>query len=158
MRLVAHEVQHRAGDDRVHAAIRPRQLIEFTGDEVGRGCNRRQPGGQRAYLCDGRLVAIDTETGEAVLEKEDEVATVPAAGVEHTTPAIEMSPCELVEEVDVDVAEGGSQLDAGGCHKGLAVAGGRAGQSLRATYGCYSILIRSTSKTSMPRGEPASPL
>ena len=73
---------------------------------------------------DSTVVAIDTETGEAVLEEEDEVATVPAAGIEHTTPAIEVSPCELVEEVDVDVAECGPQLDAGGCHKGLAVAGG----------------------------------
>ena len=43
----------------------------------------------------GKLVAIDTETGEAVLEKEDEVAPVPAAGVEHTTAAIEMSPCPV---------------------------------------------------------------
>ena len=64
----------------------------------------RPDAGQRAGI------AVNPETGESAPEKVDEIASVAAPRIEYACAAIEPAPQDLIEEIDVDLAERGSHL------------------------------------------------
>jgi hypothetical protein len=59
-----------------------------------------------------RGLAVHPEAREALLQKVDQVAAVSASRIEYPAARVEPSAKDLIEEVDVDVAELGSKLAA----------------------------------------------
>ncbi len=54
---------------------------------------------------DGCRFAIDAVALDAALQQIDQVTAITTAGIEHALPRIEAATQDLVEQVDVDVAE-----------------------------------------------------
>ena len=75
-------------------------------------CGRKSSRRAHADALDRRRIAIDPEAAEAAAEQVHEVAAVAAAGIEHARPAIETAAQQLIEQVDVDLAERRVQLGA----------------------------------------------
>ena len=55
-------------------------------------------------------ILVHAETREAMLQEVDQIPAVAAPGVEHTRTRVEPAAKNLIEEVDVDVAELRSQF------------------------------------------------
>jgi hypothetical protein len=62
---------------------------------------------------DGGRLAIDSVALEAVLKQVDEIAAIAASGIEYARSRIETPAQDLIEEVDVDIAELPPQFFAG---------------------------------------------
>jgi hypothetical protein len=86
-----------------------REALGLAQPEVAGRQMRSEGGGRRPDGLDGRRLAVDGVAVEAVLQEEDQVPAVSAADVEDTTPCVEAAAEDLVEEVDVDVAEPDAQ-------------------------------------------------
>ena len=112
MRLVAGEVQDGARDHRVHAAVGMRKPIERGDGKVGRRQLRREPRRRLLHQLNRGGILVHAEAGEAVLQEVDQVPAVAAAGVEHARAGVEPAAKNLIEEIDVDVAELRPQLAA----------------------------------------------
>ena len=92
----------------------------------------------------GRIL-IDAEAAEAVPHQVDQIAAFPASGVEHPPPPIETAAQQLIEQVDVDVAELVAKRDARGMRirhqpRGVAAAprpDGSRGEASRRTNSCH---------------------
>ena len=104
-RVVAGEVQHGAADHDVGEGLRERVRLdgcdaEIAGRELG-----RQTRGQRLHGLDRGRVRIDAEHLEAAAQQMHEIASRSAAHVEHPHARRDAAAQQLVEQVDVDVAE-----------------------------------------------------
>ena len=68
-------------------------------------------------------------TSNPLLQQIDQISSVAAAGIEHARPRVEASAQQLIEEIDVDVAELRPQLAADGlrCRHTVAEAGDQFG-------------------------------
>ena len=108
--LIAREVQHRAGNHRVHAAILVGKAIDGGLNEVLRRQLRREPGRRLPDHLNGAGVLVYAVAGEAVPKQIDQIPAVAAPGIEHAATRIEAAAHDLIEEVDVDVAELRAQL------------------------------------------------
>ena len=113
MREVSREVQHGAADDRVHARRRP-----TAGDRSRRSrkfCDGSSGASLAASAWTCSIAAGSRSMPKHVkprAEQVDQVAAVAAAGIEHARPAIEAAAQQLIEQIDVDLAERRRQLDA----------------------------------------------
>jgi hypothetical protein len=87
-------------------------MIEGGDGEVA-GWNIRSDASRRpSHDLNGRRVLIDAVAVEPALQQIDQISSVAAAGVEDTRPRVEASAQQLIEEIDVDVAELRPQLAA----------------------------------------------
>ena len=114
MRRVVGEVKHGAADDGVERRVRPRKTIEIRHLKplgIGVAAERFR---ELADVRHRRRVAIDAPALESLREQVAEVPPVAAAGVEHPRAMVEAPLEELIEEINVDVAEVGSERGARG--------------------------------------------
>src|SRR5688572_7559910 len=109
---VIREVQDCAADHRIEHAIVEWKVFQVSDLEVSGRQRRREHRRQLADACDRRLVPIDAVTVESTAQEVHEIAPVAAACVEHTPPRIEAPSEDLIEQVDVDLAEPRAQLRA----------------------------------------------
>ena len=117
MRFVIDEVQHGARRSRRPCCASGQGKMRKVADlEVLRRQLRRQRGRKPAHPGIASGSASTAETLESVPEKIGQVASVAAAGVEHPAAPIEPAAEQLIEQIDIDVAELGAKLAAG---KGL---------------------------------------
>ena len=105
MRFVAREVQHRAADDDVHRCAFERHRIhrlygESLREEVGREHRRLT-----SNCGDGIRILVDAVDIHSGAEHEHQIASTAAARVEHTHSVADAPAQQLIEQVDVDVAE-----------------------------------------------------
>ena len=105
MRGIGREMQDGAADHGVHAVVFPRKVVELGHLEILRRQPRRKGRGECSNARDGGAFPIDAEAGEAVAEKVDQIASIARAGVHHSGAAVEAALQNLIEEVDVDLAE-----------------------------------------------------
>ena len=103
--LVLSKVQHRAAHHGMHALVGIRKLREIGNDEVRRGQLRRETRRCLANDIDCRRFAVHAVAVNAALQQIDQVAAIATASIEHALPTIESATQDLVEEIDVDVAE-----------------------------------------------------
>ena len=103
--LVVGEVQNGTADHGVHAPVGMRKLRDIGDGEVGGREGGSEARGELANDVDRGRLAIDTVTLEAMLQQVDEIAPVAAAGIEDARPRIKPAAQDLIEEIDVDVAE-----------------------------------------------------
>ena len=116
--VVRGKVQHGAADHRVQRGVRERQRIHLR--------HRKFSGGSRGASCaairrtrsTARRVAVHRVDVEAGAQQPDQVAPAAAPGVQHRPHAVEAPAQQLVEQVDVDVAERLAQRG-GGWLKGM---------------------------------------
>jgi hypothetical protein len=73
---------------------------------------RRERGGDLAHAPDRVRLAVDAIAVEAVPQEVDQIAAVTASGIEHAAARVESASQDLVEQVDVDVAELQAELGA----------------------------------------------
>lgn len=100
MRGVAGKVQHGARDHDVGAGLGERRVFNGFHAKIRFRC-------QRAHLRNRVRVQVVPEHIEPLAQQVDEVASATAAGVEHPPARGDAAAQQLVEEVDVDVAEFG---------------------------------------------------
>ena len=80
-------------------------MIEGGDGEVA-GWNIRSDASRRpSHDLNGRRVLIDAVAVEPALQQIDQISSVAAASIEDTRPRVEASAQQLIEEIDVDVAE-----------------------------------------------------
>ena len=108
--LVVREVQHRTADDGIHAGVVPGKVVDLAALEVILREVRRLLGGQGSHPLDGSGIAIDGTTVSAPLQEVHEVAAISAPCVEQTPASIEASSENLVEKIDVDLANQGVEV------------------------------------------------
>jgi len=105
MGFVAGEMQDRVAEDDVGALAGKRHLIDGAGLEVF--C--RQAGIERlrelADVADSGGISVEGEDFASLAKKVDEIATVAATGVEDAHGGGDVAAQELIEDVDVDLAE-----------------------------------------------------
>jgi hypothetical protein len=73
--------------------------------EVFRGQVGLEGGGELADVVDGRLILVDGEYLASLAEQVDEVAPVAASGVDDGHAGLDVAAKDLIEEVDIDLAE-----------------------------------------------------
>jgi len=106
-------MQHGAADDGVHALVVPRKVIELADLEVPGRKPRRKGRGKPLHARDRCALPVEAETREAVAQKIDQIASIACAGVHHSAAAVEAPLQNLIEEIDVDLAELRSEVGAG---------------------------------------------
>jgi hypothetical protein len=106
--LASCEVQNGTADDRVRRAVLPRKGIERTAMNLVRRQRRVQGCDELAHRANRRGVRVHGPHLEAVSQEERKITSRAAAGVQHAPATVESSTKELVEQVDVDLAELGS--------------------------------------------------
>ena len=109
---ILREMQHGAAHHGLHAPRVLRQMVETANREVVRRQRRRMERRQLPDARDGRCLSIDAVAFETVPQEVHEVAAVAAPCVEHPAAPIKASARDLVEQVDVDLAEHLPQLRA----------------------------------------------
>ena len=105
MRLVTREVQHRIADHGIGKAICKRHVLDRSDREV----RRRKPGrklvGQGAHMLDCLGVGIDPEHLGTGTQQPHQIASVATARVDDPHAPVQVSAQNLVEHVNVDLAE-----------------------------------------------------
>src|SRR4051812_25805436 len=105
MLVVASEVEDGAADDHIHARVGNRH--GFDGLDLEAGC--RCGGGQRCGEAAGGehrvRICVNREHLDSHPQQVHEIAAVSASGIEHPHSRTDAPSQQLVEEVDVDVAE-----------------------------------------------------
>ena len=110
VRVIACEVQDGAAEHDVGEPIGERHLLDGLDTEVGLGKRRREPPGDGTHRRERAGIGVDAEDLEAVPEEVDEVAAAAAAGVEDAHARRDASAEQLIEDVDVDLAELGLKI------------------------------------------------
>jgi hypothetical protein len=105
VRVVAGEVEDGAADDEVEGAVGVGDGLDGFDAKVFRGEMGGEGGGERAGLRDGFGTLIGAEDLVAFAEEIDEIAAGAASGVEDSHAGHDVAAQELVEEVDVDLAD-----------------------------------------------------
>ena len=77
-----------------------------------RGASARRASDPHVWRDSGAL-PVDAEAREAVAQEIDQIAAITHPGIEHPRAVIEAALQNLIEEVDVDLAELGSEVGAG---------------------------------------------
>jgi hypothetical protein len=103
--FVACKVEDGAADDYVGEVVGEVQLFDWAYAEVACWQCRGKLGGQRPYVGDGLGARVDSVDLGSFAEKMDEVSAVAAAGVEDAHAGCDVAAQDLVEDVDVDLAE-----------------------------------------------------
>jgi hypothetical protein len=103
--VVAGEVEDGAADDEVEGFVRVGDRFDGFDAEVFRGQMRGESGGESASLGDSFGTVIGAEDLVAFAEEVDEVAPRAAARVEDSHAGHDVVAKDLIEEVDVDLAE-----------------------------------------------------
>jgi hypothetical protein len=106
------EVEDRTADDGVHACVHPWQVVYVSNLKALVWRSRREGRGKTPCVRHCPRVAVDAVAREPTLQQEPQVATVAAAGVEYAGARVEATAQELIEEVDVDLAERLTQFGA----------------------------------------------
>ena len=106
-------MEHGAADDDVRAAVGEAVRLDGLRPEARGGQPGGEPGRERAHGLDGRRVRIDGADVIAMVEKKHEVAPVPAPRVEDPHPRNDSLAKDLIEEIDVDRAEGRREVEHG---------------------------------------------
>jgi hypothetical protein len=103
--FVAGEVQDRGADDNVCAGIAKGHSFNWTYNEVLRRQLSAQRRGQLPHMLNSLGVPVDRKHLAPLAQQVNEIAAVAAAGVEHAQVGSDVTAEELIEEVDVDLAE-----------------------------------------------------
>jgi hypothetical protein len=103
--FVAREMEHGAADDRVGRLVRPWERLDRRLLNLIRGQGRIQRLRQLPHRANSGSIVIHGAHIEAVTQKEQQIASASAAGVEDAAAAIEPAAKQLIEKVDVYVAE-----------------------------------------------------
>jgi hypothetical protein len=103
-------VQDGAAHDRLHGRVRPWQHVERALQHPICPERRRKCGEEAPRGGDRLGVRVDGMDVEPVRQEIWKVASGAASGFEHTPPGVETTAHELIEEVDVDVAEPGAKV------------------------------------------------
>jgi hypothetical protein len=105
VRVVAGELADGAADDEVKGVVGIADGLDGFDAEVFRGKVGGESGDESAGLRDGLGTLIGGEDLVTFAEEIDEIATGAAAGVQNSYAWHDVAAKELVEEVDVDLAE-----------------------------------------------------
>jgi hypothetical protein len=105
VRVVTGEVEDGAADDEVEGVVGVGDGLDGFDTEVFRREMRGEGGDESAGLRDGFGTLIGAEDLVAFAEEVDEIAAGTASGVEDSHAGHDVAAKELVEEVDVDLAE-----------------------------------------------------
>ncbi len=103
--VVAGEVEDGAADDEIEGSVGVGDGLDGFDAEVFRGEMGSEGGGESAGLRDCFGILIGGEDLVAFAEQVDEIAAGAASGVEDSHAGHDVAAKDLVEEVDVDLAE-----------------------------------------------------
>ena len=117
MRLVAREMHDGAADDYVERRVGKRHAFDWLRSEIAGRQRGSEPRCELSNRADRRVVCIGAGHVEASAHEVHEVASAAAARVEDRHPVANASPMDLIEQVDVDIAELAAKVVGGLCHR-----------------------------------------
>ena len=103
--FIAGEVKYGVAEDDVGEGIGEGHLLDCAGLEIFGRQGGREHRGKLADVGDPFGVAIEGEDLAALAQQVDEVATVAAAGVEDPHAGLNIAAQNLIEDIDIDLAE-----------------------------------------------------
>jgi len=102
---VASKVEHGVAQDHVGEVAGERHLFDGADLKVFRGQVGLEGRGKFADVVDGCLILVDGVDLAALAKQVDEVAAVAASGVDDGHAGLDVAAEDLIEEVDIDLAE-----------------------------------------------------
>ena len=103
--VIACEVEDGAADDYVGEIIRERHLFYEFNSKIVRGKSWRKLRGETTNLGDRSRVGVHAENLVSLSKQVDQVAPGSASGIEHAHSASNSATQELIEQIDVNLAE-----------------------------------------------------
>jgi hypothetical protein len=103
--LVAGEVKDGVAENHIGEGVGKGHLLDGSDLEILRGQTSLERCGELADMVDGLSVLVDGEDFAAFAKQMDEVAAVATSGVENDHARNDVAAQDLIEDVDVDLAE-----------------------------------------------------